>query len=139
MKKSVVVLILLIYAASVVIVSFFGMQVTSYNPSIYVEKVECTNDDIVIGENGEKYIIKTFDPDIDSLENVVILTWKVYPEDATVRDVVFEYEQTSIANFDKVPIIQFNRWGLVTVTIKPVDRVSTSDVYETVTIWFKRV
>ena len=43
MKKSVIILILIIYIGSIVFVGFFGMKMVSYNPTILPEKIECIN------------------------------------------------------------------------------------------------
>ena len=43
MKKSVVIIIAIIYIASIVSINFFGMKMSVYNEKIPVIRVECTN------------------------------------------------------------------------------------------------
>ena len=44
MKKSVIVLIGVIYVLAIAMVSFFGLNIDTFNENIYVESVKCIND-----------------------------------------------------------------------------------------------
>ena len=43
MKKSVMIIIGIIYVASIVVINFFGMKVFVYNKTIDVEQIVCLN------------------------------------------------------------------------------------------------
>ena len=96
MKKSVIILIGIIYIASIFVVGFFGMQVKNYNVMVYIEDIECTNEGIRTETNGNKTLkfkyIKndpeTGDPlteDQKLLMNSVILTYELFPKNTTLK------------------------------------------------------
>lgn len=88
MKKSVVILIALIYISSVALVSFFGLQHKTFNEIIYVEKIEILNENYKLDQNGEKYITIRG-------ENKLQIDWRVYPDNATNKEVDFVYDTTN--------------------------------------------
>ena len=45
MKKSVILLIAVIYILAIVIVGFLGLRMKVYNPIVYVEKITCISKD----------------------------------------------------------------------------------------------
>ena len=53
MKKSVVILIGIIYVASIALVSFFGLKAKIYNAKVYAERVQILNDYVVDENTGE--------------------------------------------------------------------------------------
>ena len=57
MKKSVIILISLIYIASIAIVGFLGLKAKTYNEVIYVESFSILNDYKVEPDTGNKYIV----------------------------------------------------------------------------------
>ena len=59
MKKSVIFLIAIIYLVSIVIVTFFGMQIAIDQFKVYMTRIEITNEYKMIDD--EKYIIIKFD------------------------------------------------------------------------------
>ena len=88
MKKSVVILIAIIYISSIALVSFFGLRHKTFNEIVYVERVEILNENYSIDDNGEKYITVR-----DS--NQFQLEWRVYPDNATNKEVDFVYDTTN--------------------------------------------
>ena len=56
MKKSVILLIFVIYVASIVVIGFFGVKIASYNPTIYVSSIEILNE-VRVNTSNEKYIL----------------------------------------------------------------------------------
>ena len=88
MKKSVVILIAIIYISSVALVSFFGLQHKTFNEIIYVEKIEILNENYKLDQNGEKYITVRG-------ENKLQIDWRVYPDNATNKEVDFVYDTTN--------------------------------------------
>ena len=88
MKKSVVILIAIIYISSIALVSFFGLQHKTFNEVVYVEKIEILNENVGIDANGDKYITVR---DGNKLQ----LDFRVYPDNATNKEVDFVYDTTN--------------------------------------------
>ena len=132
MKKSVVILILVIYLVSVALVSFFGLQYKTFDEVIYTESIEFLNDDIkTLEEDGSLYAVVRKD------ESTGLWTYqikyRVYPDNATNSEVEYIYDtQTPGVTLDpETGVVTFDRKGALTVTIKPKDG---TDISATVTI-----
>lgn len=123
MKKSVIVLILVIYIASIAIVGFFGAQVVSYNNVVLAERLEITNEDLktTTDSKGEyKYIVLTYE---DGL--AYSLAWKIYPENAK-QEVEYVYDKTSdVAFVNAWGGVVFNKKGTITIQVRAGGGVST--------------
>ena len=89
MKKSVVILIFLIYVASIAIVGFLGLKAKTYNEVIYVEKLSILNEYKVEQHTGNKYIV--FDP-ADGEEPSIKIECEVTPEDASNKKLIFKLD-----------------------------------------------
>lgn len=112
MKKSVVIIIAIIYIASIVSINFFGMKMSVYNEQIPVERIECTNISdpergIVVDEkDGKKRITITYNgpattnPELTG--TYLFLETRVYPDNANSKRVRYQYHFTSTnASFHK--------------------------------------
>ena len=123
MKKSVVILILIIYIASIAFVGFFGMKMLSYNEVIKPEKVEITNQDLKQTSDSEgdyKYIVLDFEE-----TKTYTITWKVYPETAS-QDVEFVYDKTNtVAQVTSWGGVSFNKTGTITIIVRASGGMST--------------
>ena len=122
MKKSVIILILIVYIASIAFVGFFGMKMLSYNEVIVAEKVECINDDMTEVEevstdaSGNPITIKLKTITLYYTEGLTYqLYTKVYPENAR-QDVVYEYTST-IATVNEQGTVSFTKRGTIHITI----------------------
>ena len=98
MKKSTLIIILIIYVASIAIINFFGMSVKLYDEVINVTAVECinkTDKNTEVIDNGERKILKvkfTEPANATDLTGTMLqLQWRVLPDNATVKDVRFVY------------------------------------------------
>ncbi len=98
MKKSTLIIILIIYVASIAIINFFGMSVKLYDEVINVTAVECinkTDKNTEVIDNGERKILKvqfTEPANATDLTGTMLqLQWRVLPDNATVKDVQFVY------------------------------------------------
>ncbi|MBE5735969.1 MAG: hypothetical protein E7356_01240 [Clostridiales bacterium] len=98
MRKSILIAIAIVYVASIVVVSVFGLKATMYQSNIQVTGIECVNQDkgeIFIGEtNGIKTITMNFtEPgDLESLTGTILqLEIRVLPDDATNKEIGFRY------------------------------------------------
>lgn len=90
MKKSVIILIAVIYIASIGIVSFFGLNPKTYGEEILIETIEISDPDIYINSDGIKAVDIT--PD-ENGELKYKLNFTVTPEDATDLSVIYIYEK----------------------------------------------
>jgi len=131
MKKSVVILIAIIYIASIALVSFFGLQFKVFNEIIYSNKIEILNEDIEIDTNGDPYArAQKGDDGVWRYQ----LTWRVYPDDVTNSAVTFSYDnQNNTVSVDENGVVTFTKKGVVTIEILPQD--SSSNVSARLTIW----
>lgn len=136
MKKSVILIIGIIYVASIVFIGFFGMKITAYNVTVYATKVECINEEATI-QNDYKYIIAYYDETKPPEENVYQILWKVYPDDCTNKKVDFVYDQDSkIASVDEFGRVWIKKSGIFYVTIQNTIK---STVTEKIMFYFKKI
>lgn len=87
MKKSTIIIIILIYLASIVIINFFGMAIFSYDEVIYATKVECINQDMQPNSEGIKQVILNYS---DGL--TYRIEHKVYPENVSTKEITYIYD-----------------------------------------------
>ena len=117
MKKSVIVLIFLIYLASIVFINIFGMKILSYDEQIYASSIECINTDMNLHSSGEyKWVMLNY---TDGLTYTI--EHRVYPENATNRKATYIYDTEN-------PNISINKNGVCTFS-----NITSSDVF-TVTL-----
>ena len=115
MKKSVVILIALIYVVSIALVSFFGLQYKTFNPIVYTTSVELLNENVKVNEQGEPYVVVR--PDDEGNRQYQIL-YRVHPDNATNNEVSFAYDnQNGTVSIDENGVVTFTKKGVVTVQI----------------------
>lgn len=109
MKKSVIILIAIIYAASITLVTFFGLKYSShFTEEILVEKLEIINEGIRIDEaDGSKYIILY--PDEEGKRTFQV-EYSITPDDAHNKDVEFSLDG-DVASVDENGLVTFNQPG----------------------------
>ncbi len=148
MKKSTVVLIAIIYVASIVIISIFGMKSVIFNEVISVSEIICTNETdefVVVKENqGQKLIEVPFigAGDEETLTGTIaMLTWDVKPDNASNNKIKIVYDtSTTRAKFltneagNETGVIVF--YGRVVLNVK-IMATDGSRVYCDVIIWAK--
>ncbi len=125
MKKSVIILIFVVYVASVVIIGFYGVKMSSYNPTIYVSKIEILNPEVKQNSEGKKYIILNFvEYDTTKEEdnpNRLTLDIKVLPENTSTKfqivDFVYDEDNHDIQVFEALRLIIFKQPTAVTITL----------------------
>lgn len=104
MKKSVVILIALIYVASIALVGFLGLQAKTYNEVIYVESLEILNDYSVNRQTGDKYI--TFRP--SASERSIQLEARCIPDNASDKSIVYALDRDCVnATIDENGLLTF--------------------------------
>lgn len=134
MKKSVIFLIGVIYALSIVVVSFFGMQPAVDQFKVYMTDIEITNYTTIA--NGEKYITL----DYNEIEGItrVDLEYSYSPDNAsypnsvkyTITGNTYKDSNGDVVTFATVSStgsVEFLEPGLVTVTITATDGSKVSD------------
>ena len=108
MKKSVIIVIALIYVTAIALVSFIGLNPKTYNQNIYVESIKITSDREIKKIQGEDTIhfINEFKADGT---RTVQLNCEVVPDNATNKKVNFTLEkENTYATVDEN--------GLITIT-----------------------
>lgn len=128
MKKSVVIIIALIYVASIALVSFFGLQHKVFEEVIPVERVEITNEGQKYSETHGDYIV--IRPN-EKGERRIKIDYHVYPENASNTKVDFAYEQVDYASVDEYGVVTFTSPGVLKVRIIATDG---SNAEDTITI-----
>ena len=115
MKKSVVILIALIFIASVVSVSFFGLQFKTFDEVVYVESIEIFDENMKISDTGEQYVV--IRPDANGVRQYQI-NYRVYPDNATDSSVSYAYDtQNTNVSIDENGVVTFKKSGVVTVQV----------------------
>ena len=126
MKKSVVIIIGVIYGLSIVIVTLFGLKHKSFNEIIYVSQVTIVEENASFyPASGMKYIILSPDEGGGCQYQ---LKWTVSPDNATNQSVTFDYDkEKSFVTVDENGLVAFTRQGEITITITAADGTSQSD------------
>ena len=130
MKKSVIILIALIYVASVALVSFFGLQFKVFEEVIPVERVEITNEGLDYNDTWGDYVV--ISPN-EKGELRYQINYHVYPENATNTKVSFSYQAMpeGCASIDEYGVVSFSSAGMIKVFVITTDG---GDAQDTVTI-----
>ena len=161
MKKTIVVIILAVYIASIAIVNFFGLQVKVFDGKTYVTGIQC--DTVILrneksqelypitylGADGEIPLFEfTFTPKADGTDytddpdsivsnpNAIELNYVVFPHLADEPGVKFEYDEASMAGVavfseNSRTLIFLKPGKIFTITIRSTDG---SDISTTVAI-----
>ena len=124
MKKSVVIIIVLIYLASIALVSFFGLQFKVFEEVIPVDYIEITNEGQKYSETQGDYIV--ISPN-EKGERRIKIDYHVYPEDASNAEVDFAYEQVDYASIDEYGVVTFTRPGVLKVRVIAKDGSNAED------------
>lgn len=137
MKKSVVILIAIIYIASIALVSFFGLKFKVFEAVVYVQEIEILNEDLESVESlkalpGFEDMEFEFDyyviiqPD-EHGERKYQIEYRVHPDDATNQKANFVYdqqttEQEGITVDQDSGLITFSAPGAIIVQLLPDDQ-----------------
>ncbi len=129
MKKSVLILIAVIYVVAIFMVSFIGLKIGFYDEIMYVESIsveniECENCTVKTAvENGVeyKYAVVQYEDDPENPTAVQII-WKLNPDNATNKKVTFEYDKSkTIGYVTETGTVVFNKKGTINVYILATD------------------
>ena len=127
MKKSVIVLIGIIYAASIVLVTFFGLKYATYEPEeIPVDEIKIittdANNEIQTDDAGAKYVIlyakATFQ-----------IEYELSPSNASNKKVDFVID-SDVATIDENGLVTFTEEGSAKIYVVSTDGTRKSDFIE---------
>ena len=125
MKKSVIILIGIIYIASIFVVGFLGGKTKAFNEIVYITNIDCTNEGIIDKGNNHKEIEFDYDPDKSIEENALIITYKVYPSESTLKGAdavkVTAMPNDLLFTQDGVVFKFHNAPGILTVKLESLD------------------
>ena len=115
MKKSVVILIALIFVASVVCVSFFGLKFKTFNEIVYVSSIEILGEEVETNSQGQKTV--RIYPN-DKGERKYQIKYRVHPDNDTDDGVIFAYdEEKTYATVDENGLVTFEK-GRRSITVQ---------------------
>jgi hypothetical protein len=119
MKKSVVILIAIIYVAAIAVVSFFGLQFKVFNQIVPVSEIVIDNKDLKTEGSVTPYaIVKLNENGIAHYQ----IKCTVLPVEATDTGVNYAYDtQSTIASIDEKGLVTFTGAGYLEITIVPND------------------
>ncbi|MDD4210831.1 MAG: Ig-like domain-containing protein [Clostridia bacterium] len=134
MKKSFIIIILLIYLSSIMFIGFFGMQLTSYEQTFYVEQIQVINENYNPSTNRLIMQYQPYNLETDLFNpNVVQLEWRFYPENASNRIVTFSSDHAR-ASVNSMGIVTFSAPGTANITIRSTDG---SEINKSIIVWFQ--
>ena len=119
MKKSVVILISLIYVASIVLVGYLGLKAKTYNDVFPVEQIEILTEYSEVLESGEKYIV--FNPK-DGEDPTIQFECRALPDNATDKKIIYKLASDCT-------IATISEDGLLTFLTDKIHSVSSVSVY----------
>ena len=133
MKKSVVVLIGIIYIAAIALVSFFGLKAKEYNAVVYADSIEILNEGLMVNEEtGERYAVVFADALAYQIE------YRVGPDNASNKEVEFVYDKSFAAingiTVDSNGVVSFAEAGS-SIDISLIAKDGSGTVSETITIY----
>lgn len=121
MKKSVIILIALIYIASIALVSFFGLKFKVFDEIVYVSSIELLNTDLKEANETQKteydyYVV--IRPNAETGERRYQIQYRVHPDNATNQEVDFVYDQSiEGVSVSEDGIVSFENPGSVIVSV----------------------
>ena len=134
MKKSVIIIISVIFVISIALVNFLGVNPKVFNEIIYVSNVSFVDENIKTGTDseGKEYKYIRLSPD-ENGERTYQINYSIGPDNATNKGVRYAISSKS-ATVDENGLVTFTKKGDAVVTIMPIDGSNCSD---TLTISFK--
>lgn len=110
MKKSTIIMIAIVYIASIVFISLFGMRAIIFEEVIPVTKVECINvsdERVTVTESNGSKVLNipftepgTLDDNGSPQGTFVYINVRVYPDNATNQNIIFVYNEDSAVGVD---------------------------------------
>ena len=125
MKKSVVIIIGVIYGLSIIVVTLFGLKHKTFNEIIYVSQISIEEENVKYLPSGMKFIMLT--PD-ENGQCQYQLKWTVSPDNVTTPDVAFDYDKENPhVTVDENGLVTFTSQTEITITISSTDGTPAKD------------
>ena len=144
MKKSVIMLILIVYIASLCIVGFFGSKIIVYDKNVPVEDIVCLTDGVTLTKDNKNNVIRAkAEPSAQYPEGIeyyyettyqeglkIPLIFVTKPDNASTGGVYYSMDDSKsyfsyeLADNGKTCMLAINKNGLseITVTIESKDK-----------------
>lgn len=146
MNKVTLILISIIYVASIVVISIFGLKVVVYNEVIPVTEISCINEtdsraNVWYNDDGKKVIevIYTEPGNAETMTGTMLqLEWRVLPDNASTKEVKFIVNKSERVFFVKdgagndIGLLLFTGPVMLNIGIKATDG---SSIYTEVIVW----
>ena len=123
MKKSVVILIGIIYVAAIALVSFFGLKHKVFDEVVPVSSIEILNEGVDYNADKNSYS-KVIYPDEDGVRALRI-SYRVHPDNASESGVSFTIN-SSAATVDDSGLVVFEKPGAATILLTANDGTGVS-------------
>ena len=116
MKKSVTLIVFAVYVLSIVVVGFFGMQISFFEERSYALQVVCLNEDVIVQNDGRKTIMFNFVADEEGSMKYQ-LAWRVLPDTTTNKEVKFYYNPSTKFSVSDKGVVTFFTNVIATIQI----------------------
>jgi hypothetical protein len=134
MKKSVVVLIGIIYIAAIALVSFFGLKAKEYNSVVYASSIEIINEGLMVDEEtGERYAVVFADA---TGKLAYQIEHRVGPDNVSNKEVEYVYNRNNGdgITIDSNGVVSFAEAGS-SIRVSLVAKDGSGTTSETITIY----
>jgi len=132
MKKSVVILIAIIYVLAIALVSFFGLQFKMFEQIIPVETLEILNEGLLQSEKWGRYTVVN----LVGGNGEFRIEYRVHPDDATNKTLDFKptvvtgsdtvLDHVSVGENGVVTINGLTEFAVVKITVTSLDNVEAT-------------
>jgi len=137
MRKSVVAVLIVVFVAAVVLISFVGLNYDIYNQTVLVETININNDEVELvpptppsTAPPQKYIRINYDY-TDPETHQYMIRWEVLPLNAQNKGVDIFVNPTYVSNgsveYDKRGYFKFNKTGTYQVRLSSLDAGDAED------------
>ncbi len=134
MKKTTVIIVAICYLSAVALISFFGINTNVLDANIPVTQVLCINESdnsSIVEDMGDYTRIKvkfTTPGDMATATGTMVqLEWRVLPDDASNKDIIFVYSDNDNVHFvtdgdgDELGLVLFYGTEVLDVKIQATD------------------
>ncbi|MBO5945966.1 MAG: hypothetical protein J6Q69_05105 [Clostridia bacterium] len=141
MKKTVIIMIGVIYVVAIALVAFLGINYKTFDPVYYIKDIEIIGDGVEIQPDGTKKAIVYLDSNNTATYTIKCHyattedeagTGEIVWRDANTEKLAFSIDtQTTCATVSESGVVTFTKFGAVKVRVLPTDN---SDCYDEIYI-----
>lgn len=138
MKKSTILILLIVFLGSILVVGFFGMRSVPFEQIVYMEQIiptgiittdgEDLTNQMQIDERGHYYVMITYKEGL-----TILINWGTIPETPTYKDIDINivYPETDIpATINGMGAVEFHRPGAIRIQYKAKDNAATKAIMD---------